>query len=145
MPMPTSSGGLVAEADLLELLREILLEEIEHLRRRLAAGLELDAGVDVLRVLAEDHHVHFLRMLHRRRHAGEPLHGAQADVEIEHLAQRDIERADAAADGRGQRAFDADEEFLERVDGVVGQPVVERLKDSSPAKTSIHEILRFPP
>ena len=60
-----------------------------------------------------------------RRHALEVLHGPQADVEVEHLAQRDVERADAAADGRGQRAFDADQEFLERLDGVVGQPVVE--------------------
>ena len=29
----------------------------------LGAGLELDAGVDVLGVLAEDHHVDLLRML----------------------------------------------------------------------------------
>ena len=64
-------------------------------------------------------------MLHRRGHAGEILHRPQADVEIEHLAQRDVERADAAADRRGERAFDADEIFLERLDGVVGQPVVE--------------------
>ena len=51
--------------------------------------------------------------------------GPQANVEIEHLPQRDIERADAAADRRGQRAFDADEKFLERLDRVVRQPVVE--------------------
>ena len=67
----------------------------------------------------------FSGMLHGRRHALEILHRAQADVEVEHLAQRDVERADAAADGRGQRAFDADEIFLERLDGVVRQPVVE--------------------
>jgi hypothetical protein len=53
------------------------------------------------------------------------LHRAQADVEVEHLAQRDVERADAAADRRGQRALDADEIFLERLDRVVRQPVVE--------------------
>ena len=66
-------------------------------------------GVDVLGVLAEDHHVDFLRMLHRRRHALEPAHRPQADIQIEHLAQRDVQRSDAAADRRGQRAFDADE------------------------------------
>ena len=55
----------------------------------------------------------------------EIVHGAQADVEVEHLAQGDVERADAAADGRGQRAFDADQKLLEGLDGVVGQPVVE--------------------
>src|SRR5208283_2754849 len=52
----------------------------------------------------------------------------QADVEVEHLAERDVERADAAADRRGERAFDADEIFLERLDGVVRQPVVEFLE-----------------
>jgi hypothetical protein len=46
-------------------------------------------------------------MLHRARNALEPAHRAQADVEIEFLAQRDVQRADAAADRRGQRALDA--------------------------------------
>ena len=50
MPMPVGRR----EADLLEVLRELLLEEGEELLRVLALGLELDAGVDVLRVLAED-------------------------------------------------------------------------------------------
>src|SRR5206468_3741518 len=39
-----------------------------------------------------------------------------------------VERADAAADRRGERTLDPDEEFLERLDGVVGQPVVELLE-----------------
>ena len=64
-------------------------------------------------------------MFHGRRNAGKPLHRAQADVEVEHLAQRHVERADAAADRRGERAFDANEIVLERGDGVVRQPVVE--------------------
>ena len=77
-------------------------------------GLPLDAGVDVLGVLAEDHHVDLLGALHRRGHALEVAHRAQADVEVEHLAQRDVERADAAADRRGQRALDADQVLAER-------------------------------
>ena len=84
-----------------------------------------DAGVDVLGVFAEDDHVHLFGMFDRGGDAGEVLHRAQADVEIEHLAQGDVERADAAADRRGQRPFDADQKFLEGLDGVVGQPVVE--------------------
>ena len=39
----------------------------------------------------------------------EPAHRAQAHVEVEDLAQRDVEAADAAADRRGERALDADE------------------------------------
>ena len=94
------------------------------------ALLDLEAGVDVLGVLAEDHHVDLLGVLHRRRHALEPAHGPQADVEVEDLAQGDVERADAAADRRGERALDADEVLAEGVDRLVGQPVarlVERL------------------
>ena len=56
------------------------------------------------------------------------LHGPQADIQIEHLAQGDVERTDAAAHWRGQGAFDPDEEFVERLDSVVGEPVVEFLK-----------------
>ncbi len=52
---------------------------------------ELDAGVDVLGVLAEDHHVELLRMLHRAGHAAVVLHRADAGVEIERLAQRDVQ------------------------------------------------------
>ena len=60
----------------------------------------------------------------------EPAHRAQAHVQVEDLAQRDVERADAAADRRGERALDPDQVLLERLDGLVGQPVaglVERL------------------
>ena len=74
----------------------------------------LDAGVDVLGVLAEDHHVGLARVLDRARHAREVAHRPQADVEIELLAQRDVERADAAADRRRQRALDRDRVLARR-------------------------------
>ena len=121
---------LRAEADLAELLGEFLGEEVEHLLRLGRAAGVLDAGVDVLGVLAEDDHVGQLGLLHGRGDAGEVLHRAQADVEVENLPQGDVERADAAADGRGERALDADEVGAEGVERFVGQPVaglVERL------------------
>ncbi len=127
MPMPTTSG-VSPKRIFLKSFGKFAFEKFERLQRRFLAGLEINAGVNVLGVFAEDDHVHLFRVLHGRGHAGEILHGAQADVEIEHLAQRDVERADAAADGRGERAFDADEIFLERLDGVVRQPVVEFLE-----------------
>ena len=122
-----ADAGGVREADLRVLLRERLLEELEELLVVRRAGLELDAGVDVFGVLAEDHHVDLLRRLDRRRHALEPAHRAQADVEVEHLAQRDVQRADAAADRRGQRALDRHQVLAAGRDGFVRQPGVEQV------------------
>ena len=53
---------------------------------------------------AEDDHVHLLRVFHRRG-LPEILHRAQAHIQVEHLAQRDVERADAATDGGRERAL----------------------------------------
>jgi hypothetical protein len=64
-------------------------------------------------------------MFDRRGNALEILHRPQADVKIELLAQFDVEGADAPADGRGQRPFDADQKFLEGLDGFLRQPGVE--------------------
>ena len=63
-------------------------------------------------------------MLHGRRHSGVILHGTHAAVEIEDLAQGDVEGADAASDGRSQRTFDGDAKFADGADGVVGKPVL---------------------
>ena len=115
----------LAEPDLLERRGQFPLREIQDLLRLGTAGLVIDPRVNVLRVLAEDDHVHLLRVLHRRRHALKVLHRAQADIQVQHLAQRDVQRADAAADRRRQRALDADQVLLERLDRVVRQPVVE--------------------
>src|SRR6266542_4184509 len=114
-----ADAGRAGEPDLLELLRELPLEEGEDLLRLLGARLPLDAGVDVLGVLAEDHHVDLLRVLHRRRDALESADGAQAHVEVEELAERDVEGSDAAADRGRERALDADEVLAERLDRLV--------------------------
>ena len=106
MPMPEVSGKRILVTPI------SFMQELDQLLGLVAAGLVLDAGVDVLRVLAEDHHVDLLGLLHRRGHALEVAHRAQADVEVELLAQRDVQRADAAADRRGQRALDRDDVVL---------------------------------
>ena len=63
--LPFRGRLLGAEPDLLELLRELPGDEIQNLLRLRRAGGIFDAGIDVLRVLAEDHHVHFFGMFHR--------------------------------------------------------------------------------
>ena len=124
MPMPDVFG----KADFLD--AHFVLQELDELLRFGRFGRPFDSRVDVLGVLAEDHDVELLGMLDRARHASEVAHRAQAYVEVEHLAQRDVERADAAADRRRQRSLDAHQEFAEGLDGLVGQPVlplIERL------------------
>ena len=79
----------VGEADLLD--AEVFLKDLDQALGLLALRLELNAGVDVFGVLAEDHHVGLVRLLDRRRHAGEILDRAQADVEVEFLTQRHIQ------------------------------------------------------
>ena len=64
-------------------------------------------------------------MLHRAGHTAVILHRADAGVEIEHLAQGDVERADAAADRRGERAFNGDTQVARGVHGIIRQPVLE--------------------
>ena len=64
-------------------------------------------------------------MLHRRRDALKIAHRALADVQVERLAQSHVEGTDAAADGRGQRAFDAHQELTEGLHGLVRQPGLE--------------------
>src|SRR5262249_51399081 len=60
-----ADAGCLGEADLRVRLGPGRLEDLEELPVVLRARFEFDAGVDVLRVLTEDRHVHLLRMLHR--------------------------------------------------------------------------------
>ncbi len=101
----------------------LVTQEAHELERLGGARLHLVPRIDVLGVLPEDDHVDQLGMEHGRGHAGEPAHRAQAHVEIEDLAEGDVERTDTAADGRGQRPLDPDQVFAEALDGLVGEPV----------------------
>ena len=116
----------VREADFLD--AHLLLQKLDDLLCFGRFRRPFDSRVDVFGVLAEDHHVDFFGMLDRARHALEIAHRAQADVEVEQLAQRDVERSDAAANRRRQRPLDPDQEFAERLDGLVGQPALELIE-----------------
>ena len=110
------------EADLLD--AEVVLQDLDEALGLVAFGLELDAGVDVFRVLAEDHHVGLLGLLDRRGDSLEILDRPQAHVEIELLAQGDVERTDAAADRRRQRALDRDHVVAQDLERLGRQPDV---------------------
>ena len=112
----------IREADLLH--AHLFAQELDDLLRLLRFGRPLDTGVDVFRVLAEDHHVGLFRLTHRRRHALEILHRTQAHIQIQFLAQRDVQRTDTAADRRGERPLDRHDVFLEHLQRLFRQPHV---------------------
>ena len=60
-------------------------------------------------------------MFHGRGDALEITHGAQTDIEVEALAHGHVERADATADRRGERSFDADVVVGEGLEGFFRQ------------------------
>src|SRR6266542_286880 len=91
-------AGVLTDAPVLE-----AVQELDHLLRVLAALLELDAGVEVLVVLAHDHQVD---VLVARAHALVPLAGAQAGEQVELLAQGHVDAAEPGADRRGQGTLD---------------------------------------
>ncbi len=99
-------------------------EEIDEFLRPLRLGGPLDAGVDVFGVLAENDHIGLFRVFDRRWHALEIAHRTQADVEVELLPQRDVERADAATHRGGQRALDRHHVIAQDLKGDLGQPHV---------------------
>jgi len=113
------------KADFLEPLREVFGEQLQKPVAFLGPLLEFDPCVDVLGVLAEDDHINLLRAANRRGHAGKVADGPEADVEVQGLAKRHVQRANAAAHGGGERPFNADQEFLERFDGVLRKPFSE--------------------
>src|SRR4051794_18302907 len=113
-----------AETNFLKCGRQLTLDEFQNLFRFRSSRLIIDAGINILRVFAEDNHIHFLRPFHRRGHTFEILHRAKTNIEVEHLPQSDVERTDATTHGSRERTFNAHEKLLERLNRVVRQPII---------------------
>ena len=92
------AGLVAAGADLP--LRRNLVEIVDQLAGRGLARLELDAGVKVLGVLADDHQVD-RHVLEEGPHAGVILARPDAGVQAQLLPQVDVDAAEAGAHGRG--------------------------------------------
>src|SRR5690606_5881455 len=114
--------AVFGEADLGD--AHFLGEELDDFLGFRGAGLPLDTGIDVFGVLTEDDHVHVAGVLDRAGYTGEPANGALANVQVQLLAQGNVQRANAAAYWRGQRALDGNHVVLDRVQGLFGQPGV---------------------
>src|SRR6185437_2998120 len=99
-------------------------DELTQLLGLLVADLVLDAGVEVLVVLANDHDVGFREA---GAHALVGLAGAQARVEVELLAQGDVDGAETGANGSGDGTLDGEAALLDRIEHAVGQRSALRL------------------
>ena len=108
---------------------ELVGQEAAQLLDLLRALLELDARVQVLRVLANDHDV---GLGEAGAHALVGLAGPDAGIEVELLAERHVDRAVPRADRRGGGALDGDAALADRVEGAVGERIALRLVDVDP-------------
>src|SRR6185437_7279082 len=106
------------------------LDRLGDLALALRPALELDARVEILGVLAHDHEVD----------AGVGVAGADARVvlarahlrvQVERLAQADVDRAESAADRGRDRALDGGAVAADRLDDVAGERV---------AAVAIHDV-----
>ena len=98
----------------------------DDLLGRVRAGLVLDPGVQVLRVLAYDDDVHSVVP---RADAGIGLARAHARKELELVPERDVHRAKARADRGRDRALERDPVLLDRVERFVGKRRARLLHD----------------
>ena len=111
--------------------------------------LPLDPCIDILGVLPEDNHVHLLRVLHWARGAGNILHRPDAGIEIESLAEQNIDASNPSSHGRGERSFDPDFVFSNRLDRLLRSPFPFQLKgllsciDFEPLHLSLDSIAFF--
>ena len=101
------------------------LEEFASFGRPL---LPFDAGIDIFSILAEDIHIDFFRLFDRCHNSTEPTYRTEADIEVKGLPKSNVQRTDATADRRCQRAFDPDHIFAESLHRLVGQPTADLLE-----------------
>ena len=103
-----------------------LADELDQPRGLVRAFLELDSRVQVLGVFADDDNVEVGEF---RGRSGVGPAGTQAGVEIQLLAEGDVDAAKALADRRGQRTFDGDLVGTDRIEHVLRQHVPGALTD----------------
>ncbi len=112
----------VGETDLLD--AHFFGQELDDLLGFRGTGFPLDTGVDVFGVLAEDDHVDITRLLDRARHAFKPANRTLTYIQVQLLAQSNVQRTDATAYGSSQWAFDGNNILFNGVQRFSRQPGV---------------------
>ena len=85
--------------------RTLLLAKVDQLPSAFGAFLELDASIQILGIFANDHEVN---VVVTTASTGKRNDGAQANIEPERLAKRNVYAAKAGANGSRDRTLDRD-------------------------------------
>src|SRR5438876_1655475 len=112
---------------------ELLVQDLDHPAGFRRALLPLDSGVDVLGALSKDHDVEAFRMGDGAWDPWDPVDRPDVGVEVEHLPQPHIQRAEASTDRRGQRPLEPDDELPDRGEGGLREHVAVLEHRSLPA------------
>ncbi len=83
----------------------LFAQELDHFLSVCRVSFPFNSGVDVFRVFTEDDHIGQLRMFHRTWRALIVTNGTQTNVQVKLLTQGNVQRADTAANRRGQWTF----------------------------------------
>ena len=119
------ADGLDAHAggfDVVNVHAHFIAQEREEFHGFGCAGLPFNPGVHIFGGFAEEHHVHLFGVLHWAGQTRDVVNGAHVGVQVEPLTNGDIQAANTAADGRGERPLDTDVEVFKGLQRFVGQP-----------------------
>ncbi len=92
--LDADSAG-IGESNLVD--AHLILKEVDYFVDFITARLPLYTGIDILAVFSEDNHIHRSRILDWAWRSCVPANGANACIEVELLAERHVETANAAA------------------------------------------------
>ncbi len=102
-------------------------QEIDQFECAISSFLKFDSRIHIFGVFAEDHDIQFFGMFDGSGNSVEVANRTDAGIEIEHLAERHVERSDSTSDGRRQRPLDRNDEMLDRIERAFRQPFAELL------------------
>src|SRR5215469_13431157 len=109
----------------LAVFQHFLVQEFQKLLYFGRAASPLDPDINVFRVFAEDDHVHFFWLANGGGNAFEIPHRPHTRIQVQNLAQGDIQRTNPAPDGCGQGPLDAHAKIARRFDRIVREPLLE--------------------
>ena len=118
---------------------QFVIEKIDEALGLGAVGGPLDAGIDVFGVFPENHHIDFFRLLQGAGHPGIIAHRADAGIEVQNLAQGDVQGPKPPADGGGEGSFEGHPVFPQGRQGLHRQITAAQFEGLFPGQDFLPE------